>query len=106
LTYRRQTTLFVECEWNPATHNQAEDRAHRYGQDHDVRVDYLALNMGNPYSSDATMWGNLFRKSVVIRKALGDSPSIFENTFFVQKILRKKTKKIGKLGRVDGFSRV
>lgn len=60
------TVLMVEMDWVPATMSQAEDRAHRIGQDQSVLVQYLALEN----SLDARMAAILVEKMDVADRAL------------------------------------
>lgn len=50
-----KTVVFAELDWNPSTINQAEGRAHRIGQDGQVRVKFLLA----PGTADDVIWRKL-----------------------------------------------
>lgn len=50
--------VFAELVWNPGQLRQAEDRAHRVGQQSTVHVSYLLARN----TADEIMWGTLNRK--------------------------------------------
>lgn len=56
--YRATVVIFAEMSWNPDTHMQAEDRAHRKGQENDVYVRYLMMLN----STDQILWGMVDKK--------------------------------------------
>ena len=58
---------FVQCGWTPALHDQAEDRAHRIGQDNAVTCYYLLC----PDSIDTDVWSLIESKREVVDKASG-----------------------------------
>ena len=53
---------FVQCGWTPAVHDQAEDRAHRIGQDNAVNCYYLL----SPDSIDGDVWDLIESKREVV----------------------------------------
>lgn len=56
------TVLFAELHWTPGVLAQAEDRAHRIGQQHDsVQILYM-INKDSKLSLDSAMWKMLGRK--------------------------------------------
>lgn len=61
-----QCVIFAELYWNPGHLVQAEDRAHRMGQQGCVQVRYLIA----PGTVDDAMWPMLGRKLQVVGKAL------------------------------------
>jgi SWI/SNF-related matrix-associated actin-dependent regulator of chromatin subfamily A-like protein 1 len=38
------TVVFIDADWVPANHEQAEDRVHRIGQDEKVQIFYMKIN--------------------------------------------------------------
>ncbi|KAI8476387.1 MAG: P-loop containing nucleoside triphosphate hydrolase protein [Monoraphidium minutum] len=64
----RARVVFVELFWNPASLMQAEDRAHRVGQEKPVKIYYLVA----PGSADEEVWRKLTSKLHVTGAALGD----------------------------------
>jgi SWI/SNF-related matrix-associated actin-dependent regulator of chromatin subfamily A-like protein 1 len=59
---RASNVAFLELDWTPARHDQAEDRLHRIGQESAVTAWYLLA----PDTIDATMGTVLDRKRAVI----------------------------------------
>ena len=68
------TVIFAELDWTPANMLQAEDRAHRIGQQNSVLVQYLVFEG----SVDARMTHTLIKKMEVIEKALDTETPIEE----------------------------
>ncbi|EDQ88339.1 uncharacterized protein MONBRDRAFT_9161 [Monosiga brevicollis MX1] len=60
------TVVFAELYWNPGHLYQAEDRAHRVGQRHNVNVRYLLC----PGTLDDVMWSQLQRKAKIVQRAM------------------------------------
>lgn len=58
-----QDVVFVEQAWTPGDNDQAEDRAHRFGQVGSVTATYLTL----PDSIDEDMWDCVEEKRVMTR---------------------------------------
>ena len=56
---------FVQCGWTPALHDQAEDRAHRIGQDNAVTCYYLLSDN----TIDDDIWNMIEEKREVVNKA-------------------------------------
>ena len=59
-----QLVVFAELFWNPGILTQAEDRAHRIGQQGGVTVQYLVARG----TADDELWGLLQRKLEVNAK--------------------------------------
>jgi SNF2 family DNA or RNA helicase len=59
---RASNVVFLELDWTPARHDQAEDRLHRIGQDRAVTAYYLLA----PETIDETMAELLERKRSLI----------------------------------------
>ena len=65
------TVIFAELHWTPGVLVQAEDRAHRIGQNNSVNVHYLLA----PGSIDDIIWPVVARKVEVLSSALNGSKS-------------------------------
>jgi SNF2 family DNA or RNA helicase len=57
--------VFIQCGWTPALHDQAEDRAHRIGQENAVTCYYLLA----PNTIDTDIWNLIESKREVVGKA-------------------------------------
>ncbi|KAL5280334.1 SMARCAL1 family protein [Megaselia abdita] len=60
-----QTLVFAELDWNPSTLAQAESRAHRIGQEGEVKCIYLLAHK----TADDIIWKMLQTKQDVLNKA-------------------------------------
>jgi SWI/SNF-related matrix-associated actin-dependent regulator 1 of chromatin subfamily A len=60
--------VFAELDWTPAVHHQAEDRAHRIGQERAVEVVYFILD--DHFSTDPQICSLLESKERTSRQAL------------------------------------
>lgn len=67
--------IFNDLDWVPANHAQAEDRAHRIGQDKPVHIIYPLFDD----TLDTIMYETLQKKMKMISQILGDSPADFED---------------------------
>ena len=61
--------IFNDLDWVPANHAQAEDRAHRIGQDKPVHIIYPLFDE----TLDVLMFQSLQRKMKIITQVMGDS---------------------------------
>ena len=61
--------IFNDLDWVPANHAQAEDRAHRMGQDKPVHIIYPLFDE----TLDVLMFQSLQRKMKIITQVMGDS---------------------------------
>ena len=67
---RATCVIFGELDWSPAVHSQAEDRAHRMGQEDSLLCYYLV----SPQGSDAAMQEALGLKVSQFVGLMGDTP--------------------------------
>lgn len=67
--------IFAELTWNPGALNQAEDRAHRIGQEENVTIEYLV----SPDTCDEQLWSIIERKLAVLGK-VGLSKDIMKDS--------------------------
>lgn len=67
---RATCVVFGELDWSPAVHSQAEDRAHRIGQEDSLLCYYLV----SPRGSDADMQEALGLKVSQFVGLMGDTP--------------------------------
>lgn len=67
---RATCVVFGELDWSPAVHSQAEDRAHRIGQQDSLLCYYLV----SPQGSDAEMQEALGLKVSQFMGLMGDTP--------------------------------
>lgn len=63
------TVVFAEYDWTPGVNEQAEDRAHRFGQNKPVNIFYLVVDK----SIDALIADVLLRKEVTLKTLLKKS---------------------------------
>ncbi|MDO4483328.1 MAG: C-terminal helicase domain-containing protein [Clostridia bacterium] len=73
---RATCVVFGELDWSPAVHSQAEDRAHRIGQEDSLLCYYLV----SPQGSDAEMQEALGLKISQFVGLMGDTPQSPETT--------------------------
>ncbi|MGX8705725.1 MAG: C-terminal helicase domain-containing protein, partial [bacterium] len=67
---RASCVVFGELDWSPAVHSQAEDRAHRIGQQDSLLCYYLVA----PHGSDRDMQDALGLKVSQFTALMGDAP--------------------------------
>ena len=72
---RATCVVFGELDWSPAVHSQAEDRAHRIGQEDSLLCYYLV----SPQGSDAEMQEALGLKVSQFVGLMGDAPATQED---------------------------
>ena len=82
--------VFGELDWSPAVHSQAEDRAHRIGQEDSLLCYYLV----SPRGSDRDMQDALGLKVSQFVSLMGDEPAPQNEEFLRQSEARDRIKKL------------
>lgn len=87
---RASCVVFGELDWSPAVHSQAEDRAHRIGQEDSLLCYYLV----SPRGSDRDMQDALGLKVSQFVSLMGDEPAAQDEEFLRQSEARDRIKKL------------
>ena len=96
---RATCVVFGELDWSPAVHSQAEDRAHRIGQQDSLLCYYLV----SPKGSDRDMQDALGLKVSQFIAIMGDTPQSREEQFMQQTEARERIKRlVEKLAQESG----
>ena len=85
---RASCVVFGELDWSPAVHSQAEDRAHRIGQQDSLLCYYLV----SPRGSDSDMQDALGLKISQFVSIMGDSQPDGHDSFMLQTEARDRIK--------------
>ena len=85
---RASCVVFGELDWSPAVHSQAEDRAHRIGQQDSLLCYYLV----SPRGSDSDMQDALGLKVSQFVSIMGDSSPDAHDAFMLQTEARDRIK--------------
>ena len=83
---RATCVVFGELDWSPAVHSQAEDRAHRIGQEDSLLCYYLV----SPKGSDREMQDALGLKVSQFVSLMGDRKQTQEERLFVESQARER----------------
>ncbi len=86
---RANCVVFGELDWSPAVHSQAEDRAHRMGQEDSVLSYYLVTQTG----SDQQIQDYLGLKVSQFVGIMGDEAESEEDRMLAQKAANNHMKK-------------
>lgn len=76
--------IFNDLDWVPANHAQAEDRAHRIGQEHPVHAIYPIFDE----TLDVLMYETLQKKMAIIAQILGEGAK-FENVSMISDVIKQ-----------------
>lgn len=87
---RASCVVFGELDWSPAVHSQAEDRAHRIGQEDSLLCYYLV----SPRGSDRDMQDALGLKVSQFVSLMGDEPAPQDEEFLRQSEARDRIKRL------------
>lgn len=87
---RATCVVFGELDWSPAVHSQAEDRAHRIGQEDSLLCYYLV----SPQGSDAEMQEALGLKVSQFVGLMGDAPATQEDVMEAAQQARQHVEKL------------
>ena len=87
---RASCVVFGELDWSPAVHSQAEDRAHRIGQQDSLLCYYLV----SPRGSDRDMQDALGLKVSQFVAIMGDQPQSREDQFLQQSEARERIRQL------------
>ena len=87
---RATCVVFGELDWSPAVHSQAEDRAHRIGQQDSLLCYYLV----SPRGSDRDMQNALGLKVSQFVSLMGDAAPDPDETFLQQSEARERIRRL------------
>lgn len=87
---RASCVVFGELDWSPAVHSQAEDRAHRIGQEDSLLCYYLV----SPKGSDQDMQEALGLKVSQFVQLMGDTPQSAQQQWLNQSSARDHVKRL------------
>ena len=87
---RASCVVFGELDWSPAVHSQAEDRAHRIGQEDSLLCYYLV----SPGGSDMDMQDALGLKVSQFIGLMGDAPLTPEEAALGERMARRHVERL------------
>ena len=87
---RASCVVFGELDWSPAVHSQAEDRAHRIGQQDSLLCYYLV----SPRGSDRDMQDALGLKVSQFVSLMGDAQPDAQDQLFQQSLARERIRSL------------